>query len=96
MMNKLRSGVVAATVLASCLAIAQQPAHSQEPARNIDPARHGNLAAAQALSQQAYDKLTAAQRANEFDLGGHAARAKQLLQQANQEMKLAAMAANRR
>ena len=95
-MKRVHLGVVAAALLGGVVAAAQQPAFGQEPARNIDPARHANLAAAQRLSQQAYDKLTAAQRANEFDLGGHAARAKELLQQANNEMKLAAQAANRR
>ncbi len=43
-----------------------------------------------------YDKPTAAQQANEFDMGGHAARAKDLLRQASEEMKLAALAANRK
>jgi len=33
--------------------------------------------------------------ANEFDMGGHAARAKDLLDQAYREIKLAAEAANR-
>jgi hypothetical protein len=71
-------------------------AFAQEPVQNISPYRHGNLAAAQDLSRQAFDRLTAAQQANEFDLGGHAAKAKRLLQQANAEIKLAAIAANHR
>lgn len=69
---------------------------AQEPAQNIDPARHGNLAAAQDLARQAFDRLTAAQDANEFDLGGHAGKAKELLRQANIEIKMAANAANSR
>lgn len=69
---------------------------AQEPAQNISTIRHPNLAAAQDLSRQAFDRLTAAQAANEFDMGGHAARAKALLQRANQEIKLAALAANGR
>jgi hypothetical protein len=67
-----------------------------DPAVNIDPNRHKNLAAAQQLSAQAFERLTAAQQANEWDLGGHAARAKQLLVQANDEMKAAAVASNQR
>jgi hypothetical protein len=66
------------------------------PAQNISPERHGNLAAAQAYSAQAFDLMTAAQQANEYQLGGHAAHAKDLLRQANDEMKLAAETANRR
>ena len=62
---------------------------------NVDPNRHPNLAAAQALIDQAYERINAAQHANEFDMGGHAARAKDLLMQANREIKLAARAANR-
>jgi len=34
------------------------------------------------------------QQANEFDLGGHAARAKELIDQASRELKEAARAAN--
>jgi len=64
------------------------------PARNVSPARHPNLAAAQRLSHQAYEKVSAAQRANEWDMAGHAAKAKDLLDQVNNELKLAAEAAN--
>jgi hypothetical protein len=56
---------------------------------------HPNLLAAQKLAAQAFDKLTAAQKANEYDLGGHAAKAKDLLRQANEEIKLAADAADK-
>ncbi len=56
---------------------------------------HPNLAAAQKLAAQAFEKLTAAQTANEYDLGGHAAKAKDLLKQANDEIKLAAAAADK-
>jgi hypothetical protein len=55
-----------------------------------------DVAAAQRLVEQAFNRITAAQEANEFDLGGHAARAKELLDQANKELKLAAETANRR
>jgi hypothetical protein len=57
--------------------------------------RHPNLAAAQHLIDQAYAKISAAQAANEWDMDGHAAKAKDHLDQANREIKLAAMAANR-
>jgi hypothetical protein len=56
--------------------------------------RHPNLAAAQHLIDQAYAKISEAQGANEFDMDGHAARAKDHLEQANREIKLAAEAAN--
>jgi predicted ATPase len=64
-------------------------------AQNVDPNRHPNLYAAQVLIDQAIGKITAAQKANEYDMGGHAAKAKELLAQANREIKLAALAANR-
>jgi hypothetical protein len=48
------------------------------------------------LINQAYDRITAAQQANEWDMGGHAAKAKDLLEQAKREIRLAAEAANRR
>ncbi|MGD1106538.1 MAG: hypothetical protein ABR865_05795 [Terracidiphilus sp.] len=56
--------------------------------------RHPNLRAAQDLINQAYDRITAAQQANEWDMGGHAARAKDLLDQAKREIRLATEAAN--
>ncbi len=57
--------------------------------------RHPNLRAAQDLINQAFDRLTAAQQANEWDMDGHAARAKDLLVQAKEQIRLATMAANR-
>lgn len=59
-------------------------------------AGHPNLAAAAKLVQQAFDRLEAAQKANEYELGGHAAKAKDLLKQANDEIKLAVDAATAR
>jgi hypothetical protein len=67
-----------------------------QPKRNVSAARHPNIAAAQRLSQQAYEKIVAAQQANEFDMRGHAQKAKELLEQVNQELKAAAEAANRK
>lgn len=69
---------------------------AQGPARNVSGARHPNLAAAQRLSHQAYEKIIAAQQANEWDMQGHAQKAKDLLDQANNELKLAAGSANRK
>jgi hypothetical protein len=66
-----------------------------QPKENISKALHPNLAAAQRLSQQAWDKIVAAQQANEWDLQGHAQKAKELLDQVNNELKLAAEASNR-
>jgi len=56
--------------------------------------RHPNLAAAQNFIERALGALTAAQRANEFDMAGHAANAKQLLEEAYQQVNLAARGAN--
>lgn len=68
---------------------------AQPPKRNISGARHPNLAAAQRLSQQAWERIVAAQEANEWDMQGHAQKAKNLLDEANRELKQAAEAANR-
>lgn len=65
-------------------------AHAQAPSVTIDPSRHGNLASAQESVIQAYYRIGEAQRDNGSHLGGHAARAKELLAQANQEIGLAA------
>jgi hypothetical protein len=61
----------------------------------VSAKRHPNLAAAQRLSTQAYEKITAAQKANEWDMQGHAAKAKELLDQVNNELKEAAEAAKK-
>ena len=65
-----------------------------KPADNVSHHRHPNLAAAQHLSTQAFEKIVAAQRANEFDLGGHAQKAKELLDEVNRELKAAAETSN--
>jgi hypothetical protein len=70
--------------------------NAQKPVRNISGVRHPNLAAAQTLLVQAYEKIVAAQKANEWDLGGHAQKAKGLIDQASAELKLAAEASNAR
>jgi len=57
-------------------------------------APHPNLAAAQQYVQQAIDKVTAAQKANDYDMQGHAAKAKSLMEQAIREIQLAGQAAN--
>jgi hypothetical protein len=68
---------------------------AQRPERDISHARHPNLAAAQDLSRQAWQRIVDAQKANEWDMDGHAQRAKELLDQVNRELKLAAEATNR-
>ena len=65
-----------------------------KPVDNVSHARHPNIAAAQHLATQAFEKIVAAQKANEFDLGGHAQKAKDLLEQANRELKDAAETSN--
>ena len=66
---------------------------AQGPADNVGR-RHPNLMEAQRLVTQAYDRIVAAQGANEWDMDGHAQKAKELLDQANREIKMAAEAAN--
>lgn len=81
-------GVLSLALICGGVAVAQMPRD------NVNPHKHPNLAAAQRLSQQAWEKVTAAQQANEWDLDGHAAKAKELLDQVNRELKMAAEAAN--
>ncbi len=84
------AGTLGLGLIAGGVAIAQHP-----PAENVNPNKHPNIAAAQRLTEQAYNKITAAQQANEWDMQGHASHAKDLLDQANRELKLAAEAANK-
>jgi len=93
-MSTIKTRVLAAlaglVLLIGGVALAQGP-----PRRNVSPGRHPNIAAAQQLSQRAWQRIVDAQRANEWDMEGHAQRAKNLLDDVNRELKLAAGAANR-
>lgn len=86
---KCLGAVLGSVLLLGGVAIAQRPE------RDVSGKRHPNLAAAQRLSQQAWEKIEQAQRANEWDLDGHAKKAKELLDDVNRELKLAAEASNR-
>jgi hypothetical protein len=55
---------------------------------------HPNMQAADKALATAWTKITAAQKANEFDLDGHAAKAKDAIKVAVDELKLAAEASN--
>jgi hypothetical protein len=56
--------------------------------------KHGNMRSAQEYIQQAWLKVDEAQKDNRYNLGGHAGRAKELLAQASEEIKLSAETAN--
>jgi hypothetical protein len=87
--NVVFAWVLAAVLLCGGVVLAQQPK------QNVSPKRHPNLAAAQRMCSNAYQKVIAAQEANEWDMSGHAQKAKDLLDQADKELKQAASAANR-
>jgi hypothetical protein len=81
-------GLLSLALVCGGMAVAQMPKD------NVSGHKHPNLAAAQRLSREAWEKIAAAQQANEWDMNGHAAKAKELLDQVNNELKLAAEAAN--
>jgi hypothetical protein len=56
-----------------------------------DLERHPNIAAADNATQEAIARMHEAQRANGYDMHGHASRAIDLLQQARVEMRAAAV-----
>ncbi len=66
----------------------------QAPALNVSKEKHPHLAAAQEEMVKAWQKLVEAQKANDWDMDGHAQKAKELIAQAAQEVKAAADAAN--
>jgi hypothetical protein len=79
------------------IALAQKEPPSKAPSKDGTTKggySHPNLMAADKLCAQAFTKLEAAQVANEFDLGGHAKKAKELIKQAEDEIKLATAAAD--
>ena len=80
-------------LVGSSVFAANQSAKSPGPVQNVNASKHPNLNAAQKLAAQAYEKLIAAQKANEWDMDGHAQKARDLLERVNAELKLAAEAA---
>ena len=88
--NRIALSLLGVSLVITGSTIAQRP-----PDRDIDPHRHPILADAQRLLDQAYNRISDAQRANEWDMRGHAAKAKALLEQASRELKAAAIADNR-
>jgi hypothetical protein len=77
-----------------CRALIGCASHAGKPEVDVSPRRHPNLAAAQRLCLQAYERVVEAQKANQWDMQGHAQKAKELLEQINREIKLAAETAN--
>ncbi len=90
----MKTILACATSMALGMAIMGGYALAKGPAENVSAKRHPNMAAAQRLTGQAYEKIIAAQKANEWDLGGHAQKAKEMLETANNELKLAAETSN--
>lgn len=70
------------------LALAESPTPPRSPPKKAEKSAP-NLGVAQRLVSQAFDKLEAARQANEYDLGGHAEKAKALLEQAKAELRAA-------
>ncbi|MBS1852427.1 MAG: hypothetical protein JST79_16090 [Acidobacteria bacterium] len=66
------------------------------PTVTVDSSRHGNLASAQQSIVAAWQSINTAQQENRNHLGGHAEKAKDLLNQANQEIQYAANSADNR
>ena len=89
------SKIVLSTIMSVGLIVGGILIAQEKPVHNVNPEHHPHLAAAQHLVDQAYAKITEAQQANEWDMEGHAAHAKELLDQANKELKVAAEIANK-
>jgi hypothetical protein len=70
-----------------------QPQYQNGPQVNIGK-HHGNLRQAQIFLAESYQAVGQAQQMNEDELGGHADRARQLIVQADVEIRLAANVSN--
>ncbi|MGN6482725.1 hypothetical protein [Luteibacter sp.] len=86
----IAGALLGAVISVGCAAVAQEA-----PFVDIG-GRHGNLRDAQQHIVEAWRAVSRAQEANDARLGGHAGRAKELLSQANEELRLAADVANDR
>ena len=86
--------LIAMSMSAALIVCSSVMAKDKGPVQNVSAKAHPNLHAAQKFLNEAFHKITAAQKANEYDMEGHAAKAKELIEQASAEIKLAAEAAN--
>lgn len=86
------TGLVLSAILGAALLCGV--ALAQEPVRDINKSVHPVLAAAQQHVVEANKNVEAAQKDNGYDMKGHAEKARDLLVQANQELKAAAEAAD--
>src|SRR5579862_6533058 len=84
-MNKIKLFTAVLTTLLFCAMTV-----AQEPLVNVDAKIHPNLAEAQKLLVQANQYIATAQKDNKFDMKGHAEKARDLILQADQELKAAA------
>ena len=87
-----RTGLVITTILSAALFCGV--ALAQQPVEDINKSVHPVLAAAQHHVVEANKNVAAAQKDNRYDMQGHAEKARDLLVQANQELKAAAQAAD--
>jgi hypothetical protein len=94
MKRKLFNVIVIATMFACAGEVALQAQYGG-PVVNIGR-HHGNLRNAQENLVSAYQFIGAAQQDNHGQLGGHAERAKELITEADQELRAAATYANQR
>jgi len=85
----LINAILSAAVLCGTVTVAQTPVV------NIEKKWHPNLFMAQSLIVKADEWVRLAQKDNRYDLHGHAQQARQLLFQADTELKLAAEDANK-
>lgn len=67
---------------------------AQMPPQNVAPGRHPYLAQAQYFIAQANQAILSAQQSHAYHLNGHAENARRLLDEANAEVKAAALTAN--
>lgn len=82
--RKLTFSVMATAMLFCCATLAQ------EPVVDIDAKVNPELATAQRDVVAANKAIISAQNANHYDMKGHAEKARELLVQVNNELKLAA------
>lgn len=93
-MKQRQLALVAATALALSLVSGCAVADDGYP-YGYYMSRHPNIEAADFNAQQAIGRMRAAQRANGYDMGGHAGRAIALMQEARAEMQASAEMATR-
>lgn len=91
----LATSALALSLVSGCASADVGYGYNYDAGADYAMSRHPNIEQASFHAQQAIDRMQAAQRANHYDMNGHAAHAIALLREAQSEMEASALTITR-